>query len=251
MNRTSPGCLSFLLFACLAAAAGLARAQVSQSLYLYTEPDPNAPGGIEGRVVSPLKPLRAVFALPPDRPRFVYRGAVPDENRRAFRFEGLPAERYDLLFVFDDEFYEGLTLNRGETMLTAADRQGIQGIVEQTEPFYPRKRIHRLEGTTGHMTGEARGICTFLRDRSALGFIDGEEYTDHRRSFKLVVLQHVGPGWQVQRTREIYVIQVQPGTGRDFIRHVHRSALGRIRVTDGIRDLGEINLSREDLSRGP
>jgi len=224
-----------------------ASGQVGQSKYLYTKPDASAGGGIKGTITRPQIPLSAVFALPPDEPRFVYKGTVTrGAAGSGFVFTGLQTARYDLLLVFDNAFYEGLTLNRGDDTLTPEDQRLIRKIIMKSEPFSNRKEIHRMLGKTGKMTGKARCMCTFVRTDRAMGFIDGKWYRDHRRSFKLVLVEDVGPAWQVVKTREIYVTQIKPASGKDVIRHVYRPYLGRIRVTDKMKDLGKINLSKTD-----
>ena len=223
-----------------------ASGQVGQSKYLYTKPDASAGGGIKGTITRPQMPITAVFALPPDEPRFVYKGTVTGGEGRDFVFAGLQAARYDLLLVFDNAFYEGLTLNRGDDTLTSEDQQLIRKIIMKSEPFFNRKEVHRMLGKTGKMTGKARCMCTFVRTKSAMGFYDGKWYPDHRRSFKLVLVEDVGPAWQVVKTREIYVTQIKPASGKDVIRHVYKPYLGRIRVTDKMKDLGKIDLSKTD-----
>ena len=230
-----------VLAACLL--AGAASGQVSQSRYLYTEPDASAQGGIRGHIAEPTGALVGIFALPPDDPRAVYKGVVSGPDKRSFTFSGLPVAKYDLVAVFEDAFFEGLTLKRGESTLTDGDKELINAIIEKTEPFFNRKVIHRLEGETGKMEGAARCVCTFVRTKGALGFIDGKMYSDHRRSFKLVLLEDVGPGWQVVKTREIFVRQIDPGSGHDVVRHAYRPAISGIRVVDSVKDLGEIDLS--------
>lgn len=207
--------------------------------YLYTEPDAAAGGGIKGEIVMPKKPIAAVFALPPDEPRFVYKGKITGPKNRGFLFEGLPVRQYDLIVVFDDEFYEGLRLNRGENTLSQRDIKLVENILNKSEPFFNEKVIHRLEGKTGYKQ-EARCICTFLRAKGAALASIG--YSGHRRSFKLALLMDVGPGWQVVRTREIYTIFAKPEKG--IVRHAYREYLGGIRVIDNIKDIGKISLSK-------
>ena len=221
-------------------AAGTAQAQVGTSKHLYTEPDAGARGGRTGVVADPPGPLAGVFALPPDEPRFVYKGAISGDRRDRFTFTGLPVAKYDLMLVFDNVFYEGLTLNRGEDSLTDQDKKLITGIIDKSEPYFNEKTVHRLLGKTGKMEGQARAVCTFLRSLTSTGFNDGAAYTDHRRSLKLVLLEDVGPGWQVARTREIFVIMVKPGTGH--IRHEYNPKLGGIRVVDEVKDLGQVSV---------
>jgi hypothetical protein len=214
--------------------------QVSTGEHLYTPADPSAGGGIKGKISVPDKPLAEVFALPPDEPRFVYKGTVTGSGKREFSFKGLPAGKYDLLLVFEDVFYEGLTLARKEDDLSAEDRKSIEAIIAKTEPYYPTKKAHRLAGQGGK-GGTARCICAFFRAKESVGFIDGAVYPEHRRSLKLVLLEEVGPGWQVVRTREIHTVMVKPGAGLPD--HVYRRNLGGIRVIDKVKDLGDIDLS--------
>lgn len=220
-----------------------ARAQVATGIRLYTAPDPDAGGGIRASIATPANDVRAVFALPPNAPGRLYKGSVLDGGR-GFEFRGLPAAMYDLLVVFANQWVEGLTLQRGEGSLTNEDREGIRDIIKRSEPFYNEKVVHRVDGTTGHMTGRARALCTFLRSKKSIGFIDGVWRHEHRRSFKLVLLEHVGPGWQIERTREIFTVMVKPGSG--MAPHSFSDVLGRIRVTDSVRDLGELDLDGQD-----
>lgn len=137
--------------------------QVSTGSHLYTQPDPSAGGGIQGRVAAPARPLVAAYALPPDEPRFVYRGAVGATG--TFSFPGLPPSRYDLILVFEDAFYEGLVLSRKGSPMPSGDREAIEDIIGKSEPYYTKKFVHRIEGRGG-TGGVARCICTFLRDGS-------------------------------------------------------------------------------------
>ena len=248
-GRGRPRRLALRAAACAAAAlsiCALLPAQVSTGRYLYTEPDPSAGGGIRGGVAHPEKPLRAALAVSADDPRKVYLGTVTGKDRRAFVFKGLPVDRYDLVLVFENVFYEGLTLLRGKSDLTSGDREAIETAVRASEPFFNRKVIHRLAGRTGRLTGSARCVCTFVRTRSALGFLDGKRYPGHRRAFKTVSIENVGPGWQVARTRELYTVQADPGGGEDEPAHVFDPALGGIRVTDNVKDLGAMRLAPAD-----
>ena len=216
--------------------------QVSIGKYLYTKPDPSAEGGIRGQITGRQEPLVAVFALPADEPRFVYKGTVTGSEKKEFKFNGLPIGKYDLLLVFDDSFYEGLTLSRCEDSLLAKDRALIEKIISRSEPYFNKKVINRMLGKTGTMTGKARCICTFFRSKPSTGFSDGKTYTGRRQSLKLVLLEDVGPGWQVTKTREIYSNMVKPDSG--IIKHVYRKHLGNIRVIDKVKDMGRIDLSK-------
>lgn len=203
---------------------------------LYTKSDPSSKGGIKGYITSPKLPLVQILAMPPDEPRFVYEGKIMGPNRREFLFEGLPMRKYNLFAIFENKFYEGLELHRDENTLTREDLKKIDYIVQASEPFFTKKVIHRLEGTTGR-GNFARCVCTFLRDRLARG------NSGHRRTFKLIVLKDVGPGWQFVRSRDLYPLFVKPAFG--LPQHNYSKTLSKIRVTDHIKDLGKISLTEK------
>ena len=215
-------------------ALALAAPVLAERDRLYTAPDPAAPGGLRGTVVTPALPIRQVLAIPPDEPRFVYEGAVSGTDRRTFRFEGLPMRKYDLVVIYDDRFYEGLRLHRDDDTLTSEDRAKIDQTVQASEPFFTKKFIHRVEGETGR-GNLARCICTFLRDRPS----DGG--TGYRRTFKLVMLKDVGPGWQFVRARDLYPLYVPPALAQP--RHHYTRVLSGFRITSTIKNLGELRLT--------
>jgi len=232
---------ALLALATLCAAVPSTSAQVSTGKHLYTKPDKSAKGGIKATIAQPAGRLVDAFAMPAAEPGSVYRARVTGADRAGFVFTGLPVGKYDLLLVFNDAFYEGLTLSRRGSDLSEEDHRAIETIVNKSEPYYLEKTIHRLEGQAGE-AGKARCICTFFRKKASIGFVDGKTYPDHRRSLKLVLLEHVGPGWQVVKTREVHTVMVKPGTGE--LAHKHRRQLAGIRVLDKMKDLGEINLAK-------
>jgi hypothetical protein len=200
---------------------------------LYSEPDPSSTGGIRGQVARPERALRQVLAIPSDEPRLVYEGTRSGPGEREFSFSGLPMRKYDLIFVFDDDFYEGLELVREEDTLTDEDRAKIKATIDKAEPYFTRRIIHRVQGTTGR-GNMARAICTFLRDRASTNG------SDYRRTFRLYILKDVGPGWQVVRSRDLYPIWTAPVHATP--KHHFDPKLSQIRVTDSVKDLGTITL---------
>jgi len=203
---------------------------------LYTAPDPAAKGGISGRIISPLLPIQQVLAIPPDEPRLVYEGSITGADKRSFAFNGLPMRKYDLIVIYEQHFYEGLHLQRGESTLTPQDHAKITKTVLASEPYFTKKFVHRAEGTTGR-GNLARAICTFLRDRSS-----AEGHWEHRRTFKLIMFKDVGPGWQVVRARDLFPVSIKPDSV--LPQHHYTDTLGGIRVSDYMKDLGEIRLTR-------
>ena len=213
---------------------------------LYNKPDPACTGGIRGSITQPNAPLEQIVAIPTDAPENAYEGVVRGPRRDSFEFRGLPPGKYDLVAVYPQEFYEGCKLNREASSLTPADLQKIQEIIQKSEPYFTRKIIHRVEGVAG-VGNPARCICTFLRDKDSqlmLKTYNGEfRRGDFRRTFKLVLLKNVGPGWQVVRARDLYPIWV---TGNHALepKHHFSGTLSQIRVADEIKDIGSLSLTQ-------
>lgn len=194
---------------------------------LYTPTDPSSQGGIRGEITHPALPIQQILAIPPDEPRCVYQGSVSGGKQNSFSFSNLPMRKYDLVVIFEKSFYEGLNLHREENTLTAEDRKKVNDTIQRSEPFFKEKIIHRLEGTTGR-GNECRCICTYLRNEGG----------NVRRTFKIVMMKDVGPGWQIVRSRDLFPLWTPHGHPT----HHYSKRLGGIRVTDHVTDLGVINL---------
>jgi hypothetical protein len=226
----------------LSLAAALAHGGLDR---LYVQPQADCPGGIRGRLTQPAPAIEQVLAIPPDEPGLVYAGTIEGAARTAFTFRGLPMRKYDLLLITADRVYDGLTLHRGADTLTQTDRSGIAETIRRSEPFFPRKVIYRLRGESGR-GGAAQALCGYFRDKASNEALFTEQ-DQFRRTFKLVVLKQVGPGWQIVRARDLYPTYSAPGTADR--EHVEADVLRGIRVTDTIRDLGDISLGA--LGRSP
>lgn len=204
---------------------------------LYTKPDPEAKGGIKGEIASPSKEIHQILATPPDEPRLVYKGELSN-TRRAFEFVGLPMRKYDLIVIYERTIYEGLQLNRREqSTLTPLDLKKIKYQIDKSEPYFTKKIIYRVEGITGR-GNECRLIASFLRDRSSANSQGG----GMRRTFKVVIMKDVGPGWQVVRARDLYPSWVEPKNV--IAKHNYSKALSNIRVTSKIKDVGRLYLTK-------
>jgi hypothetical protein len=222
------------LFALAASMVGAAPARYR----LYSKPDPDAQGGITGTIERPSKPIQQILAIPPDEPRLVYEGVVSGSGRREFLFAGLPMRKYDLVVIYEDSLWEGLVLERKGDTLTPDDRQKIKTTIDKAEPYFTRKIIHRLEGATGR-GNFCRCICTYMREAASANVPKGDRNV--RRTFKLVILKDVGPGWQVVRARDLYPIWTTRGNG--VASHQYSKSLSRIRVTRSIKNIGNLNLT--------
>jgi hypothetical protein len=226
--------------------AGIALGQNSpERTRLYKKPDPASTGGLRGSVGSPVLPIEQILAVSADDVDEVYEGAVEGPQRNAFQFRGLPVGKYDLVVVFATEFYEGLRLSAEPSTLSAQDLLKINASIQKSEPFFPKKFIHRLEGLSGRGQ-EARAVCTYFRDKGSeldLEKFEGKSNRpDFRRTFKLVLLKDVGPGWQIARARDLYPVWTNPKVALPV--HKYSPALHQLRVADQVKDLGVLQLSR-------
>lgn len=210
---------------------------------LYTQPDPRARGGIQGRIIEPDHAVMGVFALPQHDWRQVY--FAPAGPERRFRFEGLPVARYDLLIVFDHAIYEGLQLHRGEHTLTPDDLRDIRERIAMSSGFFDLKDMLRCEGQTGR-GGQARALIQEVRTR-ALDSRRAVHAEIQIRSIKLALLEQVGLGWSLAETREIARQEVGPDDHRNTLPAHYIPLLSGIRVLDGMRDIGDLNLSVTSL----
>ena len=228
--------LMISLLACAAVAADAPK----ERHRLYTPTDPSSSGGITGKIAKPAMPILEVLAIPPDDPESVYEGRITGENRRGFLFENLPMAKYDLIVIYENEFYEGLQLTFEPDTLTEKDRQSISYIVNASDPFFNKKVIHRVAGTTGR-GNFARCVVTQYRDGPGTVSADYEALKGvSRRTFKLIWLKDVGVGWQVVQKRDLYPVTVAMKLLTPT--HHYSGVLSKIRVTDQVKNLGDIEL---------
>jgi len=207
---------------------------------LYTPPDPGSTGGLTGMIIKPGKPILEILAMPPDHPELVYEGKVMGSSRQGFLFENLPMAKYDLFVIYENEFYEGLELSFVPDTLTDKDRKSIDAIVKASDPFFNKKVIHRVEGITGR-GNFARCVVTQYRDGPGTVSATYEKLVGvSRRTFKLIWLKDVGVGWQVVQKRDLYPVTAAMNLMTPT--HHFSKSLSKIRVTDQVKDLGEISL---------
>jgi hypothetical protein len=214
---------------------------------LYTPPDMSASGGIAGKIINPAMPIVQILAMPPDEPRFVYEGQISGANRQEFTFGYLPMSKYNLFVIYENEFFEGLQLSFDPDTLTDKDRQSITKIVNESDPFFNKKTIHRIAGTTGR-GNLARCVVTQYRDGPGTVTADYEALKGQgRRTFKLIWLKDVGVGWQVVQKRDLYPVTVDLRLLKP--KHHYSDLLSNIRVTDKVKNLGDIDISNDKKNK--
>lgn len=210
-----------------------------QSSRLYTAG--TGSGGILVKIGRVQKNLIAAFAIPEFETKFVYKGFV--EGGEKASFSSLPAAKYDLLLVFEDSFYEGFRLTPDENALTKKDIESITTVINKGTPFFNLKQLHRMEGTTGS-DGKAMVVLQEMRTKPVT-LQSAEVRSDIQiRSLKVAMMDQVGPGWSMTQTREIIRQEVAGNERKGPLPHHYNVALGGIRVTDSIKDIGVVDLTK-------
>ena len=206
---------------------------------LYTKSDPSCKGSIKGRISAPAKPIEQILAIASSSQEKVYMGTTSGSARNEFQFTGLPIGKYDLVVIYDDAFFDGVTLSKEENTLTDEDRKKIEETLQKSEPFYPKKIINRVEGQTGRGNPAAL-ICTFVREKKSDLMGPGRE--DFKRTYKLFTFKDVGVGWQVVRARDLYPAWVKPVLAATP-KYTFTKSLSGIRVTDELKDVGDVDIT--------
>tara|TARA_B100000809_G_scaffold227080_1_gene239183 strand:- start:2046 stop:2816 length:771 start_codon:yes stop_codon:yes gene_type:complete len=217
------------------------------STKLYTPVDPSAGGGIVAVITAPGGSPLAAIAVAPDNPRKrCYAGNV---SGKKISFRGMAPDKYALFILYPDAFYEGITLVRSSRagVLTSEQREKIDQTLKRAVPFFDVKQIHRIEGASGEFVS-ARAIVTYLRTGTtgttmASGF-RGDTFSGQLRSIRLVRFEDVGPGFQIAMTRELTRNEIVGDDPKGVLKGRFVRNLSRIRVSDRIKDLGELNLRK-------
>jgi hypothetical protein len=208
---------------------------------LYTAPDASDTGGLRGHIGYPKLPLLGAFAVPNGELARCYKATI-SKDRHSFEFNNLPTAKYDLLLLFPDMFYEGMTLNRSASNLATNEWKSILAILHHSEPFFDIKRIHRLEGIAGE-SGWAHAVFQEVRSLPVT-LQDASVHPDIQiRTIKLASFENVGPAWQLLVTREIVRQEVANHEHKGVLPHYYvGDKLGSLRVVDTVKDLGTLEL---------
>jgi len=209
-----------------AAFAAAASAAVSGADQWYNDPDPNATGGITGKVTS--GELKEVIALEQIAYK-VYRGSV---NGNSYSFSRLPPGKYDLLLKLKAEVIEGLRLDVfGETAkLEQKDRDDIAELIRISDDFFHGKRIWRAGGTAKLQklfVEQFRTKTIYNPDGSiAVGrMIRRLDYTILHKTREVWQIDPDSPRFLFREERDL------TGAGSELTFY-HDPALGGIRVSD-------------------
>ncbi|MEI6655723.1 MAG: hypothetical protein WCP45_13230 [Verrucomicrobiota bacterium] len=201
---------------------------------IYTKTLTTDTGVISAKVKGAV--LTHAIAVERDRTR-VYLATLDDAGT-GFRFTNLPVGRFDLVLVTkDNRVLEGLAL--GAAAVLPEDRaKHLEDGVTKADSFFNRRIRHRtaLEGEVALVFVER------LRDGKILRG-SGEELNAGLRRLEIIELHEATDEWQMVRTRHLYREETPRQQGIAFFTHVHRPALGGLRIGTSPRDLGTLDLT--------
>jgi hypothetical protein len=207
---------------------------------IYTKPLAADTGLITGQVTGAI--LTHAIAVERDRTR-VYLGTL-DPVGTGFRFPNLPVGRFDLVLVTRDmRVIEGLGLGGAADLPTERARHLTEDVAK-ADSFFNRRVPHR----TG-LDGEVALVFTErIRDGRILRG-SGEPIDAGLRRLEIIELREASDEWQMVRTRHIYREETPNIKGIPFLSHLHLPALGGWRVAATPRDLGTINLTKNQRQK--
>ena len=205
----------------------------AQAGYIYSKPDPAAPGGIEATA-----PVALTHAIAIDHTRSQVYSAPLAGDAKEFRFEHLPVGKYDLVLVTRDHaVLEGLSLGEPPAALPPASLQNLEKRIALADSFFNRHTMHRI-GVDG---GKALVFVERIRDHPILKQ-SGERLEANLRRLEVIELAQAGDDWQMVATRHLYREGEQIEANTPFFRHFYVAGLGNIRVVDSVKQLGALAL---------
>jgi len=202
---------------------------------IYTKPDPEAAGGIQGQAGVEL-----THAIAIDQERLhVYLADLSDAGK-TFNFAHLPIGKYDLVLVTKEgAVYEGLTLGDSAGSITGVSLKNLQTRIAVADAFFNRSVVHRL----GLGDGRVFAFVERIRDKVTLKQ-SGETLDANLRRLEIIELEQAADDWQMSTTRHIYREELPRTDSPPFLKHIYFSGLGNIRVVDSVKDLGPLSLPK-------
>lgn len=202
----------------------------------YTKPNPEAGGGISGKVD---RPLFTAIALERDRTSS-YKASLEEGGLR-FVFKGLPTGKYDLILVTkDDLLIEGLFLGEAGDLVTGESHARFQERVAAADSFFNKFQVQRF----GIIEGGAK-ILAFIermRDKPTLTG-GGRQLEGAVRRLEIAQFDRAADTWSFLVNRHLYREEEAPGKTQ-FLKNHHMPQIGGIRIIDSSKDLGTISLPK-------
>jgi len=223
-----------LILLSLAVAVPLARADGPGRI--YTKPEAADQGSLTGKTGG----VKLTHAILVERDRKRVFLADLDADKAGFRFPKLPVGRYDLVLVTaDGRLIEGLSLG-GEPPPDGESAKNASRRVAEADSFFNRHTTHRA----GAADGVVLALVERIRDREILKG-SGERVNANLRRLEIMEMREASGDWQTIGTRHIFREEIPLTPAPAFLRHRFVAALGGIRMVDGARDLGVLELGKD------
>jgi len=205
------------------------------------DPPTSSPGGVRGSVNSPISAAVLVGA----NLTSIYSGTVSPDHR-TFEFKGIPVGKYDIL-LFDEPadknrkgaIYSGLTVTPGTAEVPAQFADRFMERTRLNDKFFSRFNIAAFSFTEGNSIGLA--VIERIKE-SPITHMDGTVQTHYLRRVELATMELAVDDWKTNTNRHVYRVEMPMETGKPFLDYIPVPALGRIRVVDSVKDLGQISL---------
>ncbi len=229
--------LNFLrcfFLASLALACATARAEIY-------DPPTSSPGGVRGSVNSPISAAILVGA----NLTSIYNGTV-SPDKKSFEFRGIPVGKYDIL-LFDEPadknrkgaIYSGLAVTPGHSEVPPQFADRFMERTRLNDKFFSRFNIAGFSFTDGNAIGLA--VIERIKE-SPITHMNGTVQTHYLRRVELATMELAVDDWKTNANRHVYRVEMPTETGKPFLDYIPVPALGRIRVVDSVKDLGQISL---------
>ena len=205
----------------------------------YNDADPNATGGISGKITN--GDLKECIALEQISYK-VYRGAVIGDT---YTFRQLPPGKYDLLLKFTEDVVEGVRLvvfGEEDVKISKEDRDGIWELIRVSDDYFHDKKIIRAGGTDKLqklVVEQIRTATTYNPDGSiAVGKMFRRiDYTMVHKTAQVWQIDPNSPRFMFREERD------KVGHGSTVTFH-YAEQLGGIRVSDLMVTAPDVDLAK-------
>ncbi len=189
--------------------------------YLYAKTDPKDTGGITVKLEAGKHKISHVIAFG-RKSRKPFLGHFSPDGRSA-DFKNLPIDKYDLVVVTEDTFYEGLQLVRKNDPTTVkAEAEAITKEVKGVEAFFDGKKVERIEI-------ENLKACSLVQQwRIKVALAEsGAKLKGTIHSIDLIWFEKPLKGWQLVKRRQLYREELPH---KQAFQHKYMKTLSNFRV---------------------
>jgi len=208
----------------------------------HDQPDPQATGGITGKVKGG-EPAAAI-AVEQVTQKF-YQGSAGADG--TYTFIGLPPGKYDLLLKLKEDVIDGIRLDDwGETEeLPKEDIKAIEKLIQVTDDYYHDKNIVRRGGTKKLQKLVVEQIRTRKTYNPDGTVAEGKMF----RRIDYTILKKTREVWQIQYNRHMFREERPKDGPGSTVRFHYEPKLGGIRVADRPVTVEDVELEKKDAEK--